>query len=208
MSSARAEIIIMKDKSLITFMFSIQLMFCISFASNQQFVTYHWTYRSKYSLFSLNIFFLYNFLHCFPSEHCVKMAKVAAETKAVTKNLKTVQITPPPAKVNDDRIPKPSSLLRPINTKHMVLMGSGPTNPTQRVLEALAKPTVGLYSEELYQVCINYFYNTVRDVLGMLVAVNLTKRVISLQILMEKVCWHNRKKISPINMQCWIHKIF
>lgn len=53
----------------------------------------------------------------------------------------------------EDPIPIPQTLRRPIAVKPMVLMGSGPTNPSQRVTEALCKPIMGLYTQELEQVC-------------------------------------------------------
>lgn len=46
----------------------------------------------------------------------------------------------------------PSSLRRPILTRPKVLMGSGPTNYTQRVIEALSKPMMGLCAAETYQI--------------------------------------------------------
>lgn len=49
-------------------------------------------------------------------------------------------------------VPVPSSLRRPILTRPTVLMGSGPTNYSQRVLESLSKPLVGLYSNECFQI--------------------------------------------------------
>lgn len=52
----------------------------------------------------------------------------------------------------EDPIPIPQTLRRPIAVKPMVLMGSGPTNPSQRVTEALCKPIMGLYTQELEQV--------------------------------------------------------
>lgn len=55
----------------------------------------------------------------------------------------------------DSIIPVPSALRRPIAVRPMVLMGSGPTNPSQRVTEALSRPIMGLYTPELEQV---FFY--------------------------------------------------
>lgn len=52
----------------------------------------------------------------------------------------------------EDPIPIPQTLRRPIAVRPMVLMGSGPTNPTQRVTEALCKPIMGLFSHEFEQV--------------------------------------------------------
>lgn len=46
----------------------------------------------------------------------------------------------------------PDSLRRPIFTKPKVLMGSGPTNYTQRVIEAMTKPITGLYSNEYFRI--------------------------------------------------------
>lgn len=45
-------------------------------------------------------------------------------------------------------IPVPESLLRPMYTKFKVLMGAGPTNYTQRVMEAMTKPLISQYSTE------------------------------------------------------------
>lgn len=59
----------------------------------------------------------------------------------------------------EDPIPTPNTLRRPIAVRPMVLMGSGPTNPTQRVTEALCKPIMGLYSPELEQVCHNLLFS-------------------------------------------------
>lgn len=53
----------------------------------------------------------------------------------------------------EDPIPIPNTLRRPIAVRPMVLMGSGPTNPSQRVTEALCKPNMGIYTAELHQVC-------------------------------------------------------
>lgn len=52
----------------------------------------------------------------------------------------------------EDPIPIPNTLRRPIAVRQMVLMGSGPTNSTLRVTEALSKPVMGLYTPELGQV--------------------------------------------------------
>lgn len=46
----------------------------------------------------------------------------------------------------------PYCLRRPIQTRARVLMGSGPTNYSQRVIDALAKPIMGLYTAETYQI--------------------------------------------------------
>lgn len=66
----------------------------------------------------------------------------------------------------EDPIPIPHTLRRQIAVRPMVLMGSGPTNPSQRVTEALCKPVMGLYSQEFEQVCyiylkLNYFIQSV-----------------------------------------------
>lgn len=58
----------------------------------------------------------------------------------------------------EDPIPIPINLRRPIAVKSMVLMGSGPTNMSQRVIEALGKPTMGLYTPEFAQVLIALKY--------------------------------------------------
>lgn len=54
-------------------------------------------------------------------------------------------------------VPVPSTLLRPIATRPKILMGTGPTNFSQRVSEALCKPLMGLYMDETHQVytCLN-----------------------------------------------------
>lgn len=52
----------------------------------------------------------------------------------------------------EDAIPIPSSLRRPIAVRPMVLMGTGPTNPTKRVMEALCKPIMGIYTPDFHQV--------------------------------------------------------
>lgn len=52
----------------------------------------------------------------------------------------------------EDPIQPPNSLRRPIAVRPMVLMGTGPTNPSKRVTEALSKPVMGLYTEEFTQV--------------------------------------------------------
>lgn len=49
-------------------------------------------------------------------------------------------------------VPVPESLRRPILTRPKVLMGTGPTNFTQRVSEALSKPLMGLYAKETFQI--------------------------------------------------------
>lgn len=50
------------------------------------------------------------------------------------------------------RVSPPNSLRRPILIRPRVLMGSGPTNPSQRVTEALSKPQMGIHSADVYQV--------------------------------------------------------
>lgn len=63
-------------------------------------------------------------------------------------------------------VPVPNSLRRPILTRPKVLMGSGPTNYSPRVLESLSKPLVGLYSAEILQIMdeikegIQYLFQT------------------------------------------------
>lgn len=52
----------------------------------------------------------------------------------------------------EDPIQPPTSLRRPIAIRHLVLMGTGPTNPSTRVTEALSKPVMGLYTDEFAQV--------------------------------------------------------
>lgn len=67
-------------------------------------------------------------------------------------------------------VPVPDSLRRPIYTKPKILMGSGPTNYTQRVIESMAKPLTGLYSKEYYQVMdevkegLQYLFQTTNPV--------------------------------------------
>lgn len=46
----------------------------------------------------------------------------------------------------------PNGLRRPMLTRPKVLMGTGPTNFAQRVSEALRKPLMGLYAEEIFQI--------------------------------------------------------
>lgn len=45
-------------------------------------------------------------------------------------------------------IPVPACLLKPLATNPTILMGTGPTNFSQRVSESLCKPLMGLYSNE------------------------------------------------------------
>lgn len=52
----------------------------------------------------------------------------------------------------EDPIPVPNSLRRPLAVRPMVLMGTGPTNSTQRVTEALCKPVMGLYQPDFAKV--------------------------------------------------------
>lgn len=52
----------------------------------------------------------------------------------------------------EEPIQPPNTLRRPIAVRPMVLMGTGPTNPSKRVTEALSKPVMGLYTEEFTQV--------------------------------------------------------
>lgn len=59
----------------------------------------------------------------------------------------------------EDPIPIPQTLRRPIAVRPMVLMGSGPTNPTQRVTEALCKPIMGLFTHEFEQVRYLLFFS-------------------------------------------------
>lgn len=67
-------------------------------------------------------------------------------------------------------IPVPDSLRHPIHTKSTVLMGAGPTNYTQRVIEAMTKPITGLYSAEFYRVMdeikdgVRYLFQTTNAV--------------------------------------------
>lgn len=77
-----------------------------------------------------------------------------------TKESKSVEFSVP-KKLEEmvERYPAPAELRRSILVKPQVLMGSGPTNPTKRVTEALSKPVMGLYSPELHQVSV-HFVNT------------------------------------------------
>lgn len=67
-------------------------------------------------------------------------------------------------------VPVPESLRRPIHTRSKVLMGSGPTNYTQRVIEALSKPIMGIYSDEFYQIMdeikegVQYLFQTTNPI--------------------------------------------
>lgn len=54
-------------------------------------------------------------------------------------------------------VPVPNCLLRPIATRPKFLMGTGPTNFSQRVSEALCKPLMGLYMDETHQVEITIY---------------------------------------------------
>lgn len=56
-----------------------------------------------------------------------------------------------------ERFPVPKTLRRSILVKPQVLMGSGPTNPSQRIIEALSKPIMGLHTDELHQVRSPFF---------------------------------------------------
>lgn len=56
-----------------------------------------------------------------------------------------------------ERFPVPKTLRRPILVKPHVLMGSGPTNPSQRIIEALSKPVMGMHTEELQKVRSPFF---------------------------------------------------
>lgn len=70
-----------------------------------------------------------------------------------TKGIDTV-IVPEPTTEIVERFPVPINLRRSILVKPQTLMGTGPTNPTQRVTEALSKPVMGLYAPELHQVSL------------------------------------------------------
>lgn len=69
------------------------------------------------------------------------------ETKAPLVSLEEMEFEEP--------IQAPQRLRGPINCRPMVLMGTGPTNPTKRVMEALTKPIMGLYTNEFHQVIYN-----------------------------------------------------
>lgn len=55
----------------------------------------------------------------------------------------------------EDPIAVPNCLRRPLAVRPMVLMGSGPTNPTKRVTEALCKPIMGIYTQEFHQASLH-----------------------------------------------------
>lgn len=57
-----------------------------------------------------------------------------------------------------ERFPVPKTLRHRILVKPQVLMGSGPTNLSQRVIEALSKPVMGMHTEELHQVRSPFFH--------------------------------------------------
>lgn len=46
----------------------------------------------------------------------------------------------------------PDSMRRQILVRPKILMGSGPTNLSQRVTEAMSKPIMGIYHKETFQV--------------------------------------------------------
>ena len=56
----------------------------------------------------------------------------------------------------------PECMRRPILVRPKVLMGTGPTNLSQRVIEALGKPLMGLYHDETVQVGSSIGHNTAR----------------------------------------------
>lgn len=60
----------------------------------------------------------------------------------------------------EEPIQPPASLRRRIAVKPMVLMGTGPTNPSKRVTEALIKPVMGIYTDEYNQVNRIHQYHT------------------------------------------------
>lgn len=63
----------------------------------------------------------------------------------------------------EEPIQPPASLRRRIAVKPMVLMGTGPTNPSKRVTEALIKPVMGIYTDEYNQVNqIHQYHNNER----------------------------------------------
>lgn len=55
------------------------------------------------------------------------------------------------------RIPIPDSLRRPILVRSKILMGSGLTNPSPRVTEALSKPIMGVHDVEIGKVEITLY---------------------------------------------------
>lgn len=73
---------------------------------------------------------------------------------SVTKKVDDITIEEPSVDIetNNNNIPVPTSLLRPIATRPKFLMGTGPTNLSQRVSEAICKPLMGLYMDETHQV--------------------------------------------------------
>lgn len=67
----------------------------------------------------------------------------------------SVKISPTivgPVATNTTQVLPPNCLRRPILIRPRVMMGSGPTNPTQRVTEALSKPQMGIFSDDVHQV--------------------------------------------------------
>lgn len=67
------------------------------------------------------------------------MPKITVETSGIENN-------------KEKHIPVPNSLRRPILTRPKVLMGTGPTNYSARVINALSQPIMGLYAAETYQI--------------------------------------------------------
>lgn len=57
-----------------------------------------------------------------------------------------------PLKKVQEYVAPPKALRRPILVRSKILMGSGPTNLSQRVIEAMNKPIMGMYHSETYQV--------------------------------------------------------
>lgn len=57
-----------------------------------------------------------------------------------------------PVVTHSTRVPPPNTLRRSIATRPRVLMGAGPTNPSQRVTEAMSKPQMGIYSADVHKV--------------------------------------------------------
>lgn len=77
-----------------------------------------------------------------------KVAEVSIEEPTVDIVEPSVQPSVEPS----TEVPVPNCLLRPIATRPKFLMGTGPTNLSQRVSEAICKPLMGLYMDETYQV--------------------------------------------------------
>lgn len=79
---------------------------------------------------------------------------------SITKKIADVSIKEAATDIVTPYVPVPSSLLRPIATRPRFLMGTGPTNVSQRVSESICKPLMGLYMDETYKV----HYTTIHSI--------------------------------------------